>query len=98
MRRTYFVVLVLCAAPALFGQQPNSLPSLKYEAVKEVDALQTLTQQMVDEIFSFSELGFQEFETSHYVPGFWRKTASTSNAALPEFLRLGSQAMGAANR
>ena len=73
MRRTYFVVLVLCAAPAVFGQQPNSLPSLKHEAVKEVDALQTLTQQMVDEIFSFSELGFQEFETSHYVTGILEK-------------------------
>src|SRR5215471_18408208 len=73
MRRTYFVVLVLCAAPALFGQKPNSLPGLKQEAVKEVDALQTLTQQMVDEIFSFSELGFQEFETSHYVTGILEK-------------------------
>ena len=50
-------------------QQPNSLPVLKEEAVKEVDKLETLTQQMVDEIFSFSELGFQEFETSRYVTG-----------------------------
>src|SRR5215467_11794284 len=73
MRRTYFVILTLCAVPVLSGQQPNSVPSLKQEAVKEVDALQTLTQQMVDEIFSFSELGFQEYETSYYVTGILEK-------------------------
>ena len=35
--------------------------------------MQTLTQQMVDEIFSFSELGFQEHETSKYVKGILEK-------------------------
>ncbi|MFQ5702910.1 MAG: amidohydrolase [Gemmatimonadales bacterium] len=33
----------------------------------EVDAMAKLTQVMVDKIFSFSELGFQEFETSRYI-------------------------------
>ena len=76
MRKAHFVLcvlLVLCAAPILSGQEASSLPSLKEEAVKEVDKLQTLTQQMVDEIFSFSELGFQEFETSRYVTGILEK-------------------------
>ncbi len=73
MRKAYFVLFILCAAPALFGQQPTSLPALKGEAVKEVDKLQTLTQQMADEIFSFNELGFQEFETSRYVTGMLEK-------------------------
>ena len=74
MRKAYFAALLLCAGPTLFGQErPNSLPGLKEEAVKEVDALQTFTQQMVDEIFSFSELGFQEFETSRYVTGILEK-------------------------
>jgi aminobenzoyl-glutamate utilization protein B len=73
MRKAYFAALLLCAAPTLSGQQPNSLPGLKEEAVKEVDKLQMLTQQMVDEIFSFSELGFQEFETSRYVTGILEK-------------------------
>ena len=72
MRTTFVVVLILSAAPALFGQQPN-LPGLKQEAAAEVDRLQTFTQQMVDEIFSFSELGFQEFETSRYVTGILEK-------------------------
>ena len=69
MKRICLAVFILCAGPALWGQQPNSLPALKEQAVKEVDKLETLTQQMVDEIFSFSELGFQEFETSRYVTG-----------------------------
>src|SRR5215470_2375542 len=72
MRKAYFAALFLCAAPALSGQQPN-LPGIKQEAATEVDKLQTFTQQMVDEIFSFSELGFQEFETSRYVTGILEK-------------------------
>src|SRR6184192_3626905 len=75
MKTVSFVVLflTLCAAPALLGQQPGALRTLEEEAIKEVDKLQTLTQQMVDEIFSFSELGFQEYETSRYVTGILEK-------------------------
>jgi len=72
MRAPGLVVLMLCAAPVVLGQQAN-LQGLKQEAAAEVDKLQTLTQQMVDEIFSFSELGFQEFETSRYVTGILEK-------------------------
>src|SRR5437879_4106045 len=64
-------VMLLPGVPA--AQQPPALPALKQEAAAEVDGLQTLTQQMVDEIFSFSELGFQEFETSRYVTGILEK-------------------------
>lgn len=55
------------------SQQPPLSPAVKQEAAEEVDKLQTLTQQMVDQIFSFSELGFQEFETSRYVTGILEK-------------------------
>jgi len=58
----------LLAAQAL-AEEPGALASLKREAIAEIDAQQRLTQQMVDSIFSFSELGFQEFETSKYVTG-----------------------------
>lgn len=73
MKKVGFAFLILCTAHPVFGQQSNSLPVLKEEAAREVDKLQTLTQQMVDEIFSFSELGFQEFETSRYVTGILEK-------------------------
>jgi aminobenzoyl-glutamate utilization protein B len=46
-----------------------TLDELKTEAIREVDSMQVFTQQMVDQIFSYSELGFQEFETSKYVTG-----------------------------
>ncbi|QQS47013.1 MAG: amidohydrolase [Acidobacteriota bacterium] len=45
------------------------LEALKREAVVEVDRRQGLVQQMVDQIFSYSELGFHEYETSKYVTG-----------------------------
>ena len=64
------VLLMPCG---LFAQQTTPLAALKQEATAEVDKLQKLTQQMVDEIFSFSELGFQEYETSRYVTGILEK-------------------------
>jgi len=48
----------------MHNSKQASLPTLKSEAVAEVDKMQTMTQQTVDQIFSFSELGF---ETSRYV-------------------------------
>jgi aminobenzoyl-glutamate utilization protein B len=42
---------------------------LKAEAASLVDGKAKLTQEMVDSIFSFGELGFQEFETSRYITG-----------------------------
>jgi aminobenzoyl-glutamate utilization protein B len=67
------VMAILLAAGGLRAQQAAQLPALKLEAAAEVDKMQTLTQQMVDEIFSFSELGFQEHETSKYVTGILEK-------------------------
>ncbi len=66
------VVLVLLLAACLSAQTPP-LDDLKREAVQEVDQLRTLTQQMVDQIFSYSELGFQEYETSRYLTALLEK-------------------------
>ena len=43
------------------------ITALKQQAMRKVDSMSTLTQQMVDMLFSFSELGFQEFETQKYL-------------------------------
>ena len=43
------------------------LARLKAEAVETVDASQKLTQEIVDSLFSFSELAFQEVETQRYL-------------------------------
>ena len=45
----------------------DSFTGLKAEAVVSVDSMQKLTQEIVDSLFSFSELGFQEFETQRYL-------------------------------
>ncbi len=72
--RSCAVMLFLAVADlAAYGQQAASLEELKREAAREVDKLGTLTQQMVDQIFSYSELGFQEYETSKYVAGVLEK-------------------------
>src|SRR5712692_7378217 len=46
---------------------PPRVEALKKEAAAEVEAMRVDTQQMVDQVFSFAELGFQEFETSTYL-------------------------------
>jgi len=56
---------VLSSAPA----QPPALEDLKKEAMQLADSKAVLTQQIVDSIFSFSELGFQEFQTVDYLTG-----------------------------
>ena len=51
--------------------QAQDTPSLKAEVLAEVSSpeLQKLSQEMVDMLYSFSELGFQEFWTLDYVTG-----------------------------
>lgn len=45
----------------------KKLESLKRELIHEIDNQEKLAQEMVDMIFSFGELGFQEIETSRYL-------------------------------
>ncbi len=64
--------MLLAAAPTA-AQQAPAADALKKEAIAEVDKLQTLTQQMVDQIFSYAELGFQENHTSRYLTAILEK-------------------------
>ena len=57
------------AAPA---SNPRS-EALKAQVVADVEGMRTFTQQMVDQVFSFGELGFQETETSKYLTGVLEK-------------------------
>ena len=67
------VVLMLAVSMPGRTQSGPKLDELKREAMSEVESLRALTQQMVDQIFSFSELGFQEYETSKYITGVLEK-------------------------
>jgi aminobenzoyl-glutamate utilization protein B len=74
---------VLVAAPQKAATKPRvdpvdvKLQALKQQAIAEIDGMQDLTQQMIDQVFSFGELGFQEFETSRYLTGVLRKNGFT---------------------
>ena len=64
----YLALAALVAAPlTVTAQQRPSTDQLKEEAEQMVASMQKLSQEMVDSIFSFSELGFQEFWTMEYV-------------------------------
>jgi aminobenzoyl-glutamate utilization protein B len=70
--------LLLAAAatfllPHLLTAQSRDLEALLDEITAEVEANRKLTQVMVDKVFSFSELGFHEVETSRYLVGILRE-------------------------
>jgi aminobenzoyl-glutamate utilization protein B len=87
--RVVIVVLVALTAtvsPATQGQAPGGsaavsappkLAAYKQEAAASVDAMYALAQQMVDSVFSFGEIGFQEFETQRYLTGILEKEGFT---------------------
>ena len=53
------------------------IDKLKQQALTSVAANEKGVQEMVDMIFSFGELGFQEFETSKYLTAFLSKNGFT---------------------
>ena len=53
------------------------IAGLKKEAVRMIDSMSTFTQQMVDMVFSFGELGMQEVETSKYLSGILEQNGFT---------------------
>jgi aminobenzoyl-glutamate utilization protein B len=67
------------AADSIKYRYPNSprLDALKAEAAREIDAQAKQIQVMVDQVFSYGELGFQEFETSKYLTGILEKNGFT---------------------
>jgi len=52
---------------------PPRVEELKREAAADVESMRVMTQQMVDQVFSFAELGFQEFDTSNYLTAILEK-------------------------
>jgi aminobenzoyl-glutamate utilization protein B len=66
-------LILALALPLLVLAQTPSAEILKQAAGEMVEARRTFTQQIVDSIFSFSELGYSETETSNYVTGLLEK-------------------------
>ena len=79
-----FALTLLAAPPApeLHAQRSDAatarpddprLAAFKQEVAREIEGMRDLTQQMVDAVFSYGELGFQEVETSRYLTGILRQ-------------------------
>ena len=61
------------APPAPVAGTTARLDGYKQETAGRVDEMAKLAQEMVDSVFSFSELGFQEVETSRYLTAMLEK-------------------------
>jgi aminobenzoyl-glutamate utilization protein B len=74
MRR--LLVFSVLAGSCAFGQQKvgaDREAALKADLAGQIEGMKKQAQVMVDSVFSFGELGFQEFETSQYVSGILEK-------------------------
>ena len=56
---------------------PPKLAGYKTEVAAGIDGMYDRVQQMVDSVFSFGELGFQEFETQRYLTAILEKEGFT---------------------
>src|SRR5947209_16008897 len=67
--------LLLGAACALAQTKatPEKEAAMKADLAGQIDAMKKQAQVMVDSVFSFGELGFQEVETSKYLTGILEK-------------------------
>lgn len=63
------MIAALTLVPDLIAQQDPRLENLKAEAEQMVHDRAKLAQEIVDHLFSFGELGMQEFETQRYLTG-----------------------------
>ncbi len=86
---------VLLATAILATPIPTQGQDLYERVEDEVAGMAKLTQVMVDKIFSFSELGQQEFETSAYITGIleengWEVERGSAGIPTAWFARWGS--------
>jgi len=73
MKNLFPCVLFSTLAFAQGKVDPQREASMKADLAGQVDAMKKQAQVMVDSVFSFGELGFQEVETSKYLSGILEK-------------------------
>ena len=74
---TAFLLLTLAPASAA-SAQPVQLDEWKSQLSESIEGRRKFTANIVDQIFSFGELGFQEFETSRYLVALLRDNGFTA--------------------
>ena len=60
-------LLIALFSTSVVAQNTSQFSGLKADAAESVDSMSKMTQEIVDTLFSYSELGFQEFETQRYL-------------------------------
>jgi aminobenzoyl-glutamate utilization protein B len=65
------------SAPTAAAPVPSKLAQYKQEAAASIDGMYDLAQQMVDSVFSFGEIGFQEHETQRYLTAILEREGFT---------------------
>src|SRR5579863_8719707 len=73
MRKLLPLFLVSLCAFAQNRVSPEKAAGMKADLMGQIDAMKKPVQVMVDSVFSFGELGFQEIETSKYLTGILEK-------------------------
>ena len=72
MRAGFVLVCVSLIAPLATAQRPGR-EQLKNQAMEGVEARRKLVQEITDSLFSFSELGYHEFESAKYITDLLEK-------------------------
>src|SRR5580692_8745373 len=70
------LIACLLSSVCIFAQtkvSPEKEAALKADMAGNIDSMKKQAQVMVDSVFSFGELGFQEFETSKYLSDILEK-------------------------
>src|SRR5580658_7751257 len=73
MRKSLVLIFFASCAFAQTKVSAEREASLKADLSGRIDGMKKQAQVMVDSVFSFGELGFQEFETSKYLSGILEK-------------------------
>jgi aminobenzoyl-glutamate utilization protein B len=70
---SFVLFLSAVCAVAQTKTSDEKVAALKADMAGQIDGMKKQAQVMVDTVFSFGELGFQEFETSKYLSGMLEK-------------------------
>jgi aminobenzoyl-glutamate utilization protein B len=69
LKLAFAQLLVVACALAQSKVAPDKEAAMKADLNGQIDSMKKQAQVMVDSVYSFGELGFQEFETSKYLTG-----------------------------
>src|SRR5262245_54914519 len=81
LQKLFAAASLLAIAGAVFAQKEkfaaSKVDTWKKETISAIDKKSKSAQEMVDMVFGFAELGFQETETSAYLTGILEKNGFT---------------------